>query len=283
MTGHQRGECTRPRPTAVGVVRHPLRHEQRTEVGVAEAELAELAAVLGDLLGRVVGVADEDLLRGEHHLDGVLVRVDVERAIVVEVLEQVDAGEVARRVVNMHIFRTITHNCSIYDVAVVARLGQVEGELDAVVFPGHEADRLIGHVEPVVRHQVLELRRLGRHHETDVLGVARDRTIGDAKVVVRVADVGRFGAVFADVRELTVFRPLDAGAIDPAEDAERGQQPLSVDEQLARRRTETDVAAVLTVVHATVGVEQAAQERGNRVGGRLVDRLGHDLGRGLPT
>ena len=60
-----------------------LGHEQRAEVGVAEPELAELAAVLGDLLGRVVGVADEDLLRGEHHLDGVLERLDVERVVVV--------------------------------------------------------------------------------------------------------------------------------------------------------------------------------------------------------
>ena len=78
VAGHQRGDRRRPRPTAVGVVGHALRHEQRAEVGVAEAELAELAAVLGDLLGRVVGVADEDLLRGEHHLDGVLEALDVE-------------------------------------------------------------------------------------------------------------------------------------------------------------------------------------------------------------
>ena len=56
----------------------PERHQQRAEVRVTEAELAERAAVLGDRLGRVVGVADEDLLRGEHHLDRVLEPVDVE-------------------------------------------------------------------------------------------------------------------------------------------------------------------------------------------------------------
>ncbi len=63
----------------------PSRHEQRAEVGVAQAELAERAARLADLLGRVVGVADEDLLGGEHHLDRVLEAVDVEAPVVVEV------------------------------------------------------------------------------------------------------------------------------------------------------------------------------------------------------
>ena len=82
VTGHQRGDRRGPRAALVGVVGHALRHQQRAEVGVAEAELAELAAGLGDRLRRVVGVADEDLLRGEHHLDRVLERLDVEAAVV---------------------------------------------------------------------------------------------------------------------------------------------------------------------------------------------------------
>ena len=66
VTGHQRGERRRPRPTLGRVVGQAEGHQQRAEVGVADAELAELAAGLGDRLGRVVGPADEDLLRGEH-------------------------------------------------------------------------------------------------------------------------------------------------------------------------------------------------------------------------
>ena len=78
VAGHQRGDRARPRPALGRVVREALGHEQRAEVRVAEPELAELPAVLGDLLGRVVGVADEDLLRGEHDLDRVPVALDVE-------------------------------------------------------------------------------------------------------------------------------------------------------------------------------------------------------------
>ncbi len=80
---HERRDGTRPRTAPVRVVGQALGHQQRTEVGVAETELAEAARVLGDLLGRIVGVADEDLLGREHHLDGGLEPVDVERPVLV--------------------------------------------------------------------------------------------------------------------------------------------------------------------------------------------------------
>ena len=41
---------------------------------------------------------------GEHCLNGVLVGIDIEVAFFVEVLEQVDRGQVARRVVEVHVF-----------------------------------------------------------------------------------------------------------------------------------------------------------------------------------
>ena len=47
-------------------------------------ELAEAARVLGDLLRRVVGVADEDLLGGEDDLGGRPEPVDVKPTILVE-------------------------------------------------------------------------------------------------------------------------------------------------------------------------------------------------------
>ena len=67
-----------PRPAVVGVVGQAERHQQGAEVGVAEAELAEAAGRLADRLGRVVGVADEDLLGGEDDLDRGLEALDVE-------------------------------------------------------------------------------------------------------------------------------------------------------------------------------------------------------------
>ena len=70
MAGHEGGDRAGPRPPLVRVVGHAHRHQQGAKVGVAEAELAEPAGRVGDLLGRVVGVADQDLLGGEHDLDG---------------------------------------------------------------------------------------------------------------------------------------------------------------------------------------------------------------------
>ena len=41
VPGHQGGDSRRPGPAAVGVVGQALRHEQRTEIGVADAQLTE--------------------------------------------------------------------------------------------------------------------------------------------------------------------------------------------------------------------------------------------------
>ena len=92
----------RPGPALVGVVGQTLRHEQRAEVGVAEPELAELAGGVADLLGRVVGVTDEDLLRGEDDLDRGLEALDVERAVVSRTAAD-SSCEIARRVVEVHV------------------------------------------------------------------------------------------------------------------------------------------------------------------------------------
>ena len=103
VTGHQRRERRCPGATLDRVVGKAERHQQRAEVGVADAQLAELAAGLGDLLGRVVGAADQDLLRREDDLDRVHVAIDVEVAVLVEVVQQVDRRQVARRVVEVHV------------------------------------------------------------------------------------------------------------------------------------------------------------------------------------
>ena len=102
VPAHQRGERTGPCPSRLRVVGQAERHQRGPEVGVAEAELAEGVARLGDLLGGVVGPPDEDLLRRQHHLDRVAEGVDVE-AVVVEELQEVDRGEIARAVVEVEI------------------------------------------------------------------------------------------------------------------------------------------------------------------------------------
>ena len=82
----------------------PRAISMRAEVGVAEAELAEAPRRVADLLGRVVGVADEDLLGGEDHLAR-RPRSRRRRSVSSsrEEREQVQAGEVARGVVEVDV------------------------------------------------------------------------------------------------------------------------------------------------------------------------------------
>ncbi len=101
--GHQRRDRGGDVAALVGVVGQPVRHQQRAEVGVAEAELAEGVGVLADLLGRVAGEADDDLLGEEDDVDRVLEVLGVEAAVLAAEFHQVERGQVAGRVVDVHV------------------------------------------------------------------------------------------------------------------------------------------------------------------------------------
>ena len=103
LARHQRGDRGGVAAALLGVVGHPERHQQRAEVGIAEAELAELTRVLRDLVGRIRGVVDHDILRRDHHIDRVAECAHVELAALVDELHQVERREIARRVVEMHV------------------------------------------------------------------------------------------------------------------------------------------------------------------------------------
>jgi len=60
--------------------------------------------VHGDLRGRVLGRADEDLLRGEHKVDGLAEALGIELAVLALEAHEVQAREVARGVVEAHVF-----------------------------------------------------------------------------------------------------------------------------------------------------------------------------------
>src|SRR2546423_35065 len=81
-----------PRPATLGVVGVPGGHQQRAQVGVADAELAVGAGGLADLLRREVGEADRDVHRGDDQLRDLREPRGVEGVVVAEELEQVDAG-----------------------------------------------------------------------------------------------------------------------------------------------------------------------------------------------
>ena len=80
-------------------------HQQCAEVGVTDAELAVIAGRTTDRLGREIGEADRDVHRGDDQLHRPLERVGVEGVVVAKKLEQVEAGQVARAVVQAHVLR----------------------------------------------------------------------------------------------------------------------------------------------------------------------------------
>ena len=79
LAAHDGGEGGGEVAAGVGVVGQAEGHEQRAEVGVAEAERAVVVRVAGDRLGGIAGVVDEDLHRGDHDVDGVAIGLECRR------------------------------------------------------------------------------------------------------------------------------------------------------------------------------------------------------------
>src|SRR5689334_872667 len=53
---HNCGDCAGEITTLIAVIRNAERHQQRAEVGVAEAKRTERVRISGDLFGRITGV-----------------------------------------------------------------------------------------------------------------------------------------------------------------------------------------------------------------------------------
>ncbi len=168
----------------------PGGHQQRAEVGVADAQLAVGAGGLGDLLGGEIGEADRDVHRGDDELGDLLEPDRVEGVVLAEELEQVDAGQVAAGVIQVNVFTAgitrrdtagLRAGVPVVDRAVVldAGVGAVPGGLRHRAHqlarvdpfdhfagqPGqqvellaflHRAHELIGHADRVVRVLVLD-------------------------------------------------------------------------------------------------------------------------------
>ena len=187
-------------------------------------------------LGWVVGIADQNFLRGEHHLNGVTEALHVEsadgRSVIVggaEEGQQVEAGEIARRVIEVDVFRTRVAGGD--PASVGGRVPAVDGgiELDAGVrtFPcrlGHlakEVTRPNGLNHRTIGHGTQVPVPVGLHCSHELVGHA-DRVVG-----VLVHDRMAVDAIKADVKAglfegpdfslLTGFAPyefLDVGMSD---------------------------------------------------------------------
>jgi hypothetical protein len=204
---HDRGDRRRVVAPAVAVVRQPTRHQQRAEVGIAEAERPEIMAVPLDGLGRIARIVDQDLLRRDQRAAGRLERDRVELGVrFPDELHQVDRGQVAGRVVQEHVFRARVARIDPRGVRagmpVVDRRVELQARIAADVRGfrdlAHQRPRLIGLGDVVRRQHRLRLPRPAVHHRTHEL-------VGDTHAVVRVLEehrgVGRpgEGAVIAGV------------------------------------------------------------------------------------
>ena len=95
-------QSARPSTLIIAVA---VAHDERAEVGVAEAEGAENVGVLRDLLDRIAGVIDEDFLRGDEDAHRRFESLDIERAVRALELHQVQRSEIAGGVIEEQIFR----------------------------------------------------------------------------------------------------------------------------------------------------------------------------------
>ena len=146
LAGHQRGDGAGVVAPLVGVVGEPPGHEQRAQVGVAEAQRAEGMAVPRDRLGGVAGVAHDDLLGGDHQLHRVTERDGIELAILPSELHQVQGRQVARRVVEEHVLTAVVDLQAVGDEVVGRLFGQVEDRLFA---QGLDGRHLVGQLVPI--------------------------------------------------------------------------------------------------------------------------------------
>ena len=105
-TGHDRGQRAGDGAGFVAVIGNARRHQQATDIGVAEAERAVFIGKLGDAARGELRHHHGDFENDGPETDGVLVvsNVDTLRRCVLEG-HQVQRGKVAGRVVEEHIFR----------------------------------------------------------------------------------------------------------------------------------------------------------------------------------
>ncbi len=196
---HQRCDGSRGSASLVGVVGHAVAHQVGAEVGVAEAELAEGAGVDPDLLGGVARRSDDDLLRQQHDVDGVLEGLDVQRAVGAAELHQVERGEVAGRVVDVHVLRAgvggvdapaVGRGVPVVDRGVVLHpgVGAAPGRLGDLAHQLPRGDRLADGLAGHSRCEMPVGALLDCAHEL----------IGDAHRVVGVLVLDRLEAVAVD-------------------------------------------------------------------------------------
>ena len=99
----QRRQRTAITAAGVAVIRQGVGHQDAAQVRITQTQRPEAVAVLGDPVGRVRRVVDENLLGDEERAGRGAEPFDVERPVGADELHQVDRRQVARRVVEEHV------------------------------------------------------------------------------------------------------------------------------------------------------------------------------------
>ena len=227
---HEGAQSRRDPTPLVTVVGDSPRHEERAQVRVAQTERPVVMAVPLDRRRGIGRVIDDDFLGQDHGLDAVLVSVGVEALVRAQEFHEVQGGEIARGVVQVHVFRAWVRSVDTSAVWNCMPIVDRGVELDAGVAAlvrrlgdhAHEVARPVGVDDLAIRD------RLGRPggvffervhelvgHADGVVGVLEeDRGVGgtvERGIVARVDQrpgflllLGLALDVFHDVRVIDV-------------------------------------------------------------------------------
>jgi hypothetical protein len=204
----------------VAVVGQAERHQQRAQVRVSEPERAVQMTVARDRGRRIRGVIDEDLLREDRQRGGAAELLHVEAAVGVDELHQVEAREIARRVVEEHVL-----GAGIARVDAPRRLDRIPAidrrvVLDARIAAHVRASAISrstslasseSSVSPVVTARVCHFAAVARRlHEA----------VGDAHGVVRILEEDGVVGAARDVEAAVVARSISDQAFFSSFDLE---------------------------------------------------------------
>ena len=103
LAAHDRGQGSGEVPAGVAVIRQAESHQQSAQVGVSQTQRAIIVGVARDRFGRIAGVVDQDIHRGDHDGDGMAISGHIKGAGRIDEFEQVEAGQVAGRIVQEHV------------------------------------------------------------------------------------------------------------------------------------------------------------------------------------
>ena len=192
LAGENRRHRCRVIATFVAVIRKTASHQHRAEVGVADAQGAEGVGVALDGFGRIRRIIDNDFLRCDDDAQRGSISLDVESVRIRVEAHQIQRSEIARRVVEEHVFgariRCVDARC------VGARIPVVHGRVELHAGIAADPRRL--------RHLAHQLARFERVHDAAAIGdrprfpdsallVRSHEIVGDAHGVVRVLELHR--------------------------------------------------------------------------------------------